>query len=297
MLKLGVIPSQNLPQKSIHRTVSAPRRPLIRVQKVKDSSQSLSSLIYKNLDDFKTKIKLLKLNDWSHTCHETSVHFQYRSEAYLLPKYEVIVSQSLEFDCLCFGWALPDDHIIYREFRRNIRSRSISSLLNQIRDLDTCKGLAENIKGTVSHTIPLVRNFDQLATGPNQEIFYRDAGCQVALADRLSNICKNCQDFGKKIHQSESRILKNINKPAKKNAPLSVTHRKKVELALIEERQKNKAMAKQIEQMQKEISANSLNVDKTLADDMKTIMDENKENITPFKIFFFAIKCTKVQDD
>ena len=42
--------------------------------------------------------------------------------------------------------------------------------------------------------------------------------------------------------------------PAKLNAPLSKTHRQKVELALKEERKKTSSLKKQIEQMKKEIN-------------------------------------------
>ena len=64
------------------------------------------------------------------------------------------------------------------------------------------------------------------------------------------------------IQTARKPYLKNISTPAKKNAPLSATHRTKVELALIEERKKNKALLK--EKINNEIIQKSVRIGKAI---------------------------------
>ena len=108
--------------------------------------------------------------------------------------------------------------------------------------LNICNGLPESTHGTVSHAIPLTCDVSNLVPGSpvQNEIFYRSATCLIIDSEIQCQNCVKCNKTANKLKQKE---LRNINTPAKKNAPLAFTHRKKIELALIEERKNNKFCA------------------------------------------------------
>ena len=289
MLKLGAIPSQNFPKKSCESKPPVPRRPIVRNTPPVPASTTKST--YNTIEQLKKKTSNLKLTGWAQIHYENSIHFQYQSNSnkHIIPKYDIVINDSLEFDCLCFGWALQDDSPLYKEFKRNIRKTSLSNLLKYVESLHICKGLQSqfpNAKAVRDHIIPLKRDLSaEVVPGSSNDIeMYRRApSCYVLLND--SDMCPECDKTVKKCKQQEQRILKNISKPAKKNAPLSATHRKKVELALIEERKKNKALLK--EKIDNEIAQKSVKIDKDIAGDISSIMNNNKENMTPFMQLFW----------
>ena len=175
MLKLGVVPTINLSKKSHETRLAVPRRSLLRIPIQKPEPEPEHHYAYKDLDDF-------KLNGWEQNEFESSEHFRYRTANYVIPEYEVIVNEELEFTCVCFGWVFSEDNCIYKLFCRSIRHHTISTLFAELTtSCNICKGVHENTNGAIRHTIPLTLDVVNLIPGsPNQcEIFYRSASCLV----------------------------------------------------------------------------------------------------------------------
>lgn len=78
-----------------------------------------------------------------------------------------------------------------------------------------------------------------------------------------------------------------INTPAKPNAPLSKTNHRRIALALKQEQERTKQLEQGIKQMKQQISSMGVEVNKGLSDDFDVIMNNNSKNITPFMKLFW----------
>ena len=85
------------------------------------------------------------------------------------------------------------------------------------------------------------------------------------------------------------RTTKNQNTPAKLKAPISVTHPNKIKLALQQEREKNKLLQQELQQIKKSIDTSSQPISKDVHKDFVKIFSEHskKHNISPFMKLFW----------
>lgn len=210
------------------------------------------------------------------------VHFTYSSAKYVLPVYEIVVDANLDFICVYLGWVLPKESIKF-----SLQSCTISTLMTELLRLRICPGLISN-ESTISHICTLALDFNNILPGSplRVETFNRSQGCCI-LMPKTEQKCLCCVKLEADIAKKAKRHEKNLNIPASSSAPLSRTHKRKIELALIEERNKSKQMTNEIEAMQKQISQLGITVDSTLANDIECIMDENKDKVTPFMKLFW----------
>jgi len=205
-------------------------------------------------------------------------------DPYLIPKYQVIIDESLEFSCIILNKPLPATHIIYKNHIRSIKKITISHLLKEVSQLKICSGITDkniNLDNAYSHNIPLKLNL-QIDEQPNSMVFNRSRDCLVLCED---TVCDSCIKFTKASKTPKS-MNKNIDKPAHKNAPLTKTHPNRVKLALKEKRLECNLLKKQIARMQKEINSNGVAVDKNISQDMVNFMDSNVSNASPFMKLF-----------
>ena len=93
LLKDGVLPHKNLPEKSIPKTVVA-ERSTSAIEKREASSASLLSKVeepkstYKDFNDFMNRAKLLKLNSWNVSfTNNDYVLFSLVKQGFVLPNY------------------------------------------------------------------------------------------------------------------------------------------------------------------------------------------------------------------
>ena len=96
------------------------------------------------------------------------------------------------------------------------------------------------------------------------------------------------------------RQADNLVKPAKLNAPISLTSPDRIKLTLQNHRLENKALKKEIEKLQLELKKSSVNISTELNDDMKSIMSDalDKSSVSPFMKFFWSeqqkyLSCSK----
>ena len=288
VIRLGAVPTINLPRKShdTENNVSTPRRQLPSIVKdieppviIKDS--------YKNFAEFRNKVKSLKLNGWVYVATDTNVHFKYFDIKFVRPVYEIIVKADLQFTCIYLGWVLHGS--TFQQY--SLKTVTISTLMKEVINMSVCPGLLNSNEESVSHVCPLSIDTENIVVGsPNSILYHRAHNCSVLLSfngDNREKKCQNCKQVETNIAKKATRQQKNLETPAHPFAPLSRTNKRKVELALIEERKKVKSLTNEIESMKEEIAKNGIAVDETLANDIDHIMKENNENVTPFMKLFY----------
>ena len=99
-MKKGVLPSLNLPVKSIPKSLPKPRTTKS-ISKRESSIQQLHTAVkhkYKDFNDFKTRILKLKLgNCWNVIANEKDILLTYIEEENFIPKYDIYADFSLGF--------------------------------------------------------------------------------------------------------------------------------------------------------------------------------------------------------
>ena len=108
-LKLGVLPSINLPAKSHETPKTEARRHLNIVGNYVEVSENKPS--YRSWQELCSRTGKLKLLEWSFGVdnEQENAHLKYFVSPFTVPKYEIIVNNSLEYTVVVFGWRLPDD--------------------------------------------------------------------------------------------------------------------------------------------------------------------------------------------
>ena len=106
-LKDGVVPTLNLPVKSHDSQKSTERRHLY---VVKDIAEKQREPLYRNISDFLRRLKNLNLSSWNIEVIGEKVSFKQMEDPYATPKYEIVLTEDLNYTCVVFGWPLPNDN-------------------------------------------------------------------------------------------------------------------------------------------------------------------------------------------
>ena len=81
---------------------------------------------------------------------------------YTVPKFEVVVNTTLGFTCLVFGFKVPDDHDIYKHYRRSLTNIIIQNLFLELEEYAICDGVdAGSENAIIHHVIPRETNPEQ----------------------------------------------------------------------------------------------------------------------------------------
>ena len=116
---------------------------------------------------------------------KNKVKFKYFSKPYLIPKFQIIIDESLEFILKTYGWLLPDDHEFYKLFKHSVRNSEMHRIFSEIQSYQLCNGVKDSV-GITSvnvHFIPCEINIED----PIQSSYY-EKSCQSIL--RLENVFK-----------------------------------------------------------------------------------------------------------
>ena len=143
-MKKGVLPSLNLPVKSIPRISPKPRT-TTSISKRESSIQQLHTAVkhqYKDFNEFKTRILKLKLGHcWNVMLNEKDMLITYIEEEYVTPKYDIYVDFSLRFSIRVYCWFLNDDHLLYKQYKKNFFIVTLSAIISELLTLKLCKGI------------------------------------------------------------------------------------------------------------------------------------------------------------
>ena len=205
-----------------------------------------TDIVYKHFTDFVKKVQKMKLHKWEVKFDDTKVTLKHFIEPYIIPKYEPIIDDSLAFTCVVFGWIVPDDNDIYKRYKRSMRKIGLLKLLTDIKSNQVCNGVHNIESNSLSiHSVPCEIHIDNILSSPNQAKNYsRPNDCDMLLSHDTK--CGKCTKFVVN-HEKQKCVKKvNVNKPAKRNAPLTKTHPNRVQLAFKEEHLKSSELQKTI---------------------------------------------------
>ena len=185
------------------------------------------------------------MRGWIVTNANDNFHFKSFIPPYNTAHIELIVTTNLEFTILVYGWSLTNDSFIYADYHRSMKYVTVSTLLKQVKSYVVCEGILNRLEPSfsVDHNVPCEVDLNLLEDGcPVQgKIYYRAKDCNILLHPSLNKkSCERCIQLESKAEKCRIKQQKNINTPAQKNAPLSQTHRHRLELALKTERAAHK---------------------------------------------------------
>lgn len=148
-LKEGELPTLNLPVKNTFTSPPALPRSSISIQKREECRRQIevsTSTIpnaYKDFSDFKNRVLKLSLGDiWKvETVAENLVYAIFKTQEYVLPKFEIFVEDSLLFTVRVFGWMLPEDHEVYKKYGRSFFNMTFSNFILELGKSQLCPGI------------------------------------------------------------------------------------------------------------------------------------------------------------
>ena len=286
-----------MPVKS-HQVIKPPERRHLEIVQEVTKSNKKTGPAYKSFSEFSKKVQKLKLNRWTVSIEQTTVNFKFTTLNLLIPKLEIAVNDSLECTIMIFGWILPDDHYIYKKYYRSVRNITISNLLNEIISFELCPGLEKiNSEELINHVVPLKIDLENLISHPIQVTqFRRPKDCEILLVDE--GYCQSCTKFTTDFNRKLVIKTRQSNIPARLNAPLSKTNPNRVKQALLQEREKSRKLAKDIDRMKQEIKSKGVLLDSELHSDISHIMNANSDNMTDFmKLFWKEQRQALTHDD
>ena len=299
LLKDGVLPHKNLPEKSIPKTVVA-ERSTSAIEKREASSASLLSKVeepkstYKDFNDFMNRAKLLKLNSWNVSfTNNDYVLFSLVKQGFVLPNYEVYVLPELSIIVRVFGWQVPASHPIFTSHR--LDCTTISTFLKELVKMDVCPGLVKadgDYDHLAKHVIPMAYNPTLNRTQKHQQReIIRCPDCYVL---STSTCCEKCSNFQAMEDKKKARKQKILKTPAKLNAPIKFTSPERILLSMQDQRKENKLLVKEntelkntIDNLQKSIEKNAVPVANDLHKDLQSIFSSSPRQITPFMKLFW----------
>lgn len=298
--KPGALPTLRLPSKS-HPKVEVSPRSSSSISKRELATASAPTAppnanldCYTSYENFTTRIEKLKLPDWTiknnEAASETSILLH--DSIHSVPKFEIRVKENLDFFILVFNWLVPQSNtdIGYS----SMKSTYLSPLTRSIEHLFVCRGVSYSSDAILRHPVP--KKLYDVNAGPFQMTeFLRPKDCQIL---SQSDICKTCLLKTKQHESYEERKKAKSLEPLKRNAPLSSASSSRLKVTVQGLRIENKELKTEIEKLQKELAKNSLPVDDTLDNDLKSIMSRtDSQEISPFMKFFWEqqqqyIKCS-----
>lgn len=270
-----------MPTKSCF-TERADKKDRCRVERIitSKSSQKIQTIKYKTLDEVIKNAELLKsLSDWFIQTSSKELTLKKIQEPWTYPEFEIVIDDSLGYTVKIFQWLLPEDHEIYRKHKRSVRNTTLLNLVNEIKNYNVCQGVERSTDGRIiHHVVPLScqdldddENNEEILIPFRSKTFYRLRECEILLKcennepiTKPNFICLNCKSYKDSLLYQSNKKEKNIINPAKTKAPLSVTSKPKVVLALRQERLKCAQLTAELEKMKLELEKCSYEVDHVL---------------------------------
>ena len=150
-----------------------------------------------------------------------------------------------------------------------------------------CEGVMKNSERTLNHVVYLKTNLNLVDVSPVQaKIYIHSLECLVLIKE-IEGKCNECKMYERRITKQNEKLKCIIETPAKLKAPLNKTHPLKIQLALQNERIKNKQLEQEIAKLRREIQTQSFEISKNLSEDVQNILNNNSEKLTPFMKLFW----------
>lgn len=281
----GRLPTVNLPDRSHHKESKKRKLPATRVEI--PSKCKIQDCVYKDFKQLRQRVTQLKtLSTWSIVEMEDRVVLNFISWESKISKFEIVMDDSLGYTILVYGWLLPENHIIYKQYKRSMKNVNILNLVNDIHLMKICNGIPPS-SSCIIHSVPV--KIDPLiedASNPfPQKTWHRYINCKILCK---ADICELCLEFLGSMEKSNEKHDKKLQSPASVKAPVSLTSPIRIKLTLQEHRLKCKQLEERIEKMKFEIEKSSISVDSVMSDDLLTLFSEaESKDVTPFMNLFW----------
>ena len=271
-----------MPIKSHSKQQTTPRRTI----RETTSPQNLTkkTYVYESFDELCRRIIVLKLTGWLAVVKDDRVLLTKEDPDSMVPKFEVVIDDSLAFSVSVYNWLLPPDHPLCVVNKRSMRHISVSSLIRDLDKYKVCNGLSRVLESqyTVNHVIP--KRIDPFLVQEDASLFQRfeicpSLDCEVIYPSTQCDHCKDTEQYALKIMKRKSR---KANSPASIFAPVSKTTPERLKLALQEHRLECRQLENELEKMQTELRKNSVHIDSELNKDFISILDSSECQMTLF---------------
>ena len=221
------------------------------------------------------------------------------NKVHALPTYTEIVDSSLEFTFYVYNWPIPDDHKIYNDRKRSIKSvEDMQELLSTIETSKICDGVGEGIESRSAAIDPdaditafgprtVVRHSVPKLPSPKQfeaTVFFRSIDCQVIM-EASDELCNSCSKTSKQLRKVAKKRTKAS--PAKNKASLAACGPEKLRATVKASRIECKMLKEQLQEMQERIQDQGILINTSLEEDIRKIMDGQNLNATPHMKFFW----------
>ena len=206
------------------------------------------------------------------------------------------------FTVFNYNWPIPEDHAIYTDRRRSVRSGGIKELLSFIENSNLCDGLPEDhltrsvaldptsdtteqLPGTViRHSVPKRSSSTHFEVSVN----FRSAECQVIMEScNDDKSCGSCTSARHTQDRAERKKSRASSAPAKSKASLSACGPEKLRATVIETWLKNKGLEGKLELLQSKIDKEGVDVSESLEKELLKIMGGQNMETTPHMKFFW----------
>ena len=178
-------------------------------------------------------------------------------EPFVLPKYELVIKESFKYTFIIYGLVMPFSHEIYSQYERSVENVTVSQLISKLETYDICGGVSLPGTELLTHAVPIkVDMLQEMESQAQVKLFHRTKQCQALHLNE--NQCHNCKLVETKLKKEEIKKSKNINVPAKLNAPLSQTHPNRLKLTIQQQIMKCGQLEEKSDKMRKEVATSGV---------------------------------------
>eukprot|EP00795_Rhopilema_esculentum_P005611 gene5611-10820_t len=246
VLRFGVIPTENLPEKF---------HPLKPIKEYKHTSvvqdrvvEQAKTDLYQSLEEKVKRAAKLKIPAWQQESVSNQLRLKFFEEECMIPKFELVIGNNLTYTLFIYGWLLPQGHPIYTESEQNLKNITVSKLIRKIEQHKICGGIAKPSSELQAPAIPYKVSLQEKSNLPvNTVIYNRPKDCFIL--SESSDQCKICLTVERKLTKVLDKKTTKLCIPAKAKGPVSITHPSRLKLTLQEHRLKCSQLQKQIDEM------------------------------------------------
>lgn len=298
--RFGALPKLNMPKKT-HETPKPEQRPERTI--VQDLIKK-PQVHYKTFTEFCQRLtKLKSLQNWNIGTFSDRAVLKQVEIPYVLPKFEIVVDDSLAFTVRVYGCYFPEDHPVYLDYRRTVRNISIHSLAELLgENYSLCCGVdtLEMTSTLFHHVVPMSEGLEEDEQFPHKG-YWRVKDCLI-ICGKLEKVCSACVEYQKCSEKAKKAKDKHQLTPAHVNAPISKTDPERIKLTLRQQRLRCYELERELNEMRNELQKSSIEVDHELSNDFVKLFDSADNEITPFMNLFwqqqkklFSSSCTGVR--
>ena len=175
----------------------------------------------------------LKLTGWITNEAGSNVTLSYSETLFHAPKYKIIIDDELGFALTVYGFSLPNDHILYKKYKRFMVNVTVSNEIYDLQKYFLCRGCTVSSEKLNNHIVPCKTDVNKLGTSPLSFKQYRRSSlCEVLVLD-MTEKCSNCDKFEEKHKRLVTKQQKKkLDVSVKLRGPVSKAHPSRLKLAM-----------------------------------------------------------------